>query len=77
MGNLSLLVIVSSAPYHYELREAIRMTWGKDVNNLHAIYGNNFNGRLIFQVGLDLNSRVDDSVMKEHATFGKLVTSGI
>ena len=50
--NITILAIVSSHPKNFAHREAIRLTWGNEFNNMHS---NNpeFDGQIIFQVGLE------------------------
>ena len=72
--NITILAIVSSHPKNFAHREAIRLTWGNEFNNMHS---NNpeFDGQIIFQVGLEKPNTpgIKELLKEESEQYGDLL----
>ncbi|XP_071799554.1 beta-1,3-galactosyltransferase 5-like [Asterias amurensis] len=66
--GLTLMIMVTSAPNHYERRKAIRETWGKD-----WVDPNNTEWRTVFMVGRTTNPTQQLSLEKESQEHGDLL----
>ena len=68
VDNLKVLVIVHSATYNFEKRNAIRETW---TNNSH--YPNLGNVRTLFVLGRSESSDINTKIKQEFETYGDIL----
>ena len=72
--NITILAIVSSHPKNFAHREAIRLTWGHEVNNIHLNSNPEIHGQIIFQVGFDKTQTYGiNKLLKESERYGDLL----
>ena len=76
---ITFLVIVQSLPKHFENRNAIRSTWGNDINSIHEkLIGVPVLGQIIFQVGLDPNDEaLNRQIYNESYHYGDILCKNI
>ena len=68
-----LLAIISTSPENFERRQAIRLTWGNDLNLVHR-KSSGLRGQVIFQVGLhSQDKRLNSLVRNESLQFGDVL----
>ena len=66
-------------PKHFENRNAIRLTWGNDIKNIHEkLIGVPVLGQIIFQMGLDPNDdALNRKIHNESYQYGDILGKNI
>ena len=72
--NITILVIICSHPKNFAHREAIRLTWGHEFNNIH-LNNSEFHGQIIFQVGFEeiQPHGINELLKEESEKYGDLL----
>ena len=66
-------MVVPSSPKNFENRKSIRLTWGKDIHNIHRKVPG-VQGHIIFQIGIHpQNDTLNNQVCKESHKYGDIL----